>query len=399
MKPIDNPPLNRGENDHITPWKIFQRGRRPNELRAGLGDKETYAHKSPRRKLGHTNKTQPTLLECWGLKDTDCAAKSPKPLQENKKFGNDSTIKEKNVIRCASHNIHNMPETRMGVRSKEITTMAKGKDSADIRLWQEIGLYWPKVDPRDRWGKRISGRSHGTTSIFAFNSREHDISSIRQPGGTAVIANAQLSSRFSEKGTDPRNLGRWAWIRCGDEGKLHTTFFSVYRPCIPSMSAGSTTYDQHLRHLQDNDPREKLLLDLQEEVQKFQNKGDNIIIGMDANENIKGRRIKTFMNTLNLKNAVFDLHGDKCPGTTEVNDSNTPVDILMCSVSLTPLRAGFDPGKCGNSNIFPEGIFIGYFCNKFLQILFNIILSSSFLHLIYSFKYLDILYFPNLYLF
>ena len=88
-----------------------------------------------------------------------------------------------------------------------------------------------------------------------------------------------------------------------------------------------------------------MLVDLSEEIHKFQLKGDNIIIGMDANENVKGRRMKHFMNSLNLKNAVLDLHGDECPGTTDTNDSNTPVDILMCSIAITPLRAGYDPDK------------------------------------------------------
>ena len=39
-----------------------------------------------------------------------------------------------------------MPELGWVPKSKEITAMATGKDGADIRMWQEIGLYWPKVE-------------------------------------------------------------------------------------------------------------------------------------------------------------------------------------------------------------------------------------------------------------
>ena len=187
--------------------------------------------------------------------------------------------------------------------------MAEGKDSADIRLWQEIGLFWPKVAEEDQWRRRISSRSLGIMANFSFNSREPEVSATKQPGGTAVISNSKMSAKVNDKGSDPSNLGRWTWVRCGEKGRLNTTFFSVYRPCAPHTSAGSTTFDQHLRHIKSDNPREQILIDLEEEIKKFQIKGDNIIIGMDANENVKGRRISRFMDALNLKDAILSLHG------------------------------------------------------------------------------------------
>ena len=346
MKPTSDPSLERSEDYQITPWEMIQRRERPNEQRAcNRSTRENKQSGRSRQTLGRNKRNQNTLLQCWGLEDT--CSNSTVQLTSTKLFGDSRSSKGKEVIRCASHNIHNMPVSGFGARSKEIALMAEGRDTADIRLWQEIGLFWPKVLENDSWRKRMSGRAHGTFAHFGFNSCEPNISAIQQPGGTAVIANSKLSARMKNKGVDPRGLGRWTWIRCGEENKLHTTFFSVYRPCVPSTSAGSTTYDQHLRHLGAKEPREALLEDLTAEIKVFQEKGDNIIVGMDANENIKSRRIKKFMADSNLKNAVLELHGDQCPSTTETNDSNTPVDTLMCSISLNPVRAGFDPdGGC-----------------------------------------------------
>ena len=233
-------------------------------------------------------------------------------------FGNKLEPKKKNLFRCATHNINNMPELGWVPKSKEITAMATGKDGADIRMWQEIGLYWPKVEETDKWGKRLRGRGHGIKSVFSFNSNEHEITSARQPGGTAIITNTRLSSRFKESGTDPRKLGRWAWIRCGDDKKVHTTFISVYRPCLSSTGGCTTTYEQHRHHIPtDKEPRKLLLEDLTDLTLSFQAKGDNIVIDMDANQDINSRQLRTFMNSLNLKNSVFAIHGNNCPSTTD----------------------------------------------------------------------------------
>ena len=45
------------------------------------------------------------------------------------------------------------------------------------------------------------------------------------------------------------------------------------------------------------------------------------------------------MNNLNLKNAVFALHVNNCPSTTDTGESNKPIDILMCISSLRPTNA------------------------------------------------------------
>ena len=72
--------------------------------------------------------------------------------------------------------------------------MARGKDGADIRMWQEVGLYWPKVDIANKWHNRLRGKNCGVSSVFGYNSLEGDITDARQFGGTAVISNSRLTS-------------------------------------------------------------------------------------------------------------------------------------------------------------------------------------------------------------
>ena len=45
---------------------------------------------------------------------------------------------------------------------------------------------------------------------------------------------------------------------------------------------------------------------------------------------------------MSLKNDIFAIHGNKSPSTTDTGESNKPVNILMCSSSLTPTNAGIN---------------------------------------------------------
>ena len=188
--------------------------------------------------------------------------------------------------------------------------MALGHDSADIRLWQETGLFWPKVDYMDNWKQRLKGKGHGIASQLSYNTLEQDITGVHQPGGTAIISNIRMTSKKLGQGMDSSGLGRWAWMTFGDEERQQTTFFSAYRPCHSTSGGGTATYDQHRRHLQPTqEPREQFLLDLATDINIFQDKGHNIIVGMDVNENIYGTRINNFMDNLNLHDALAVLHG------------------------------------------------------------------------------------------
>ena len=298
--------------------------------------KTPFLRKHPRKGNGSTPYT---LEECWGL---------PKPVLEDKNefptfFGHSQDNKIGGSFRCITHNINNIPQKSFWPKSRIITKMAQGYDNADIRLWQEVGLYWPKVEFMDTWRNRIKSKGHGISSQFAFNALEHDITGIIQPGGTAIISNLRLTSRKINAGKDPHNLGRWVWTTYGVEGKLKTTFISVYRPCIATSGGGTATYDQHRRHLRaSQEPREQLLVDLTLEVESFQEKGHNIIIGMDANEDIYGKRILKFMDSLNLHDALASIHGNICPSTTTKSLKAKPIDILMCSIHFKPRAAGID---------------------------------------------------------
>ena len=97
---------------------------------------------SPLRKYPRRERTPLyTLEDCWGL---------PKPVAEDNSkiptfFGHSQDNKIGGSFRCITHNINNIPQKSFWPKSRIITKMAQGYDNVDIRLWQEVGLYWPKV--------------------------------------------------------------------------------------------------------------------------------------------------------------------------------------------------------------------------------------------------------------
>ena len=59
-------------------------------------------------------------------------------------------------VRIHSHNINTMPQYTTHIKNRSIINELKRK-TADIHLWQETGICWPKVETRDNWRSRTKG--------------------------------------------------------------------------------------------------------------------------------------------------------------------------------------------------------------------------------------------------
>jgi hypothetical protein len=102
---------------------------------------------------------------------------------------------------------------------------------------------------------------------------------------TSVINKWQ--ARVTEKGTDESGLGRWSYtIMSSNSQKL--AIITAYKPC--KTSGPNTTWTQQwmlLREVQkDPDPIKEFLKDLNEILSKWQDKNYEIILMIDANEEV-----------------------------------------------------------------------------------------------------------------
>jgi hypothetical protein len=240
-------------------------------------------------------------------------------------------------------NINGIPEQPTTSKSRQIADQISNS-GADAWMIQETGLCWAKVDDLGQWQERT--RTHGTrlNSNFQYNKTEIERTEVLQAGGIAVITTTALTPRCCSQGGDPTGLGRWAWTRLEGSNGFHTRIVSVYRPCVPSGQGSGTVFEQHRRFFgqEDIDPRQSVLDSLEVAIKEWQEMGDVIIVGMDANEDTRKRKLREFFDNLDMKNAILERHKYLSPPATHSRNTNRePIDGIWVSKSLDPVRAGF----------------------------------------------------------
>jgi hypothetical protein len=111
-------------------------------------------------------------------------------------------------------------------------------------------------------------------------------------------------------GQDTSGLGRWAWVRL--QGKAGRTICTItaYRPC-KSVGGSGTVWEQHRRYFghkypnQIVNPRDRFLSDLKTKMNKWKASGDLLILGMDANEDVRDGDVSRLMSSLAMHEAIL----------------------------------------------------------------------------------------------
>ena len=115
------------------------------------------------------------------------------------------------------------------------------------------------------------------------------------PGDTALTMNATAKANMSSNGDDPTGIGRWNWTRLEGRYKIFSTWILAYRPCT-NKSRLSTTWSQHVRYFRDQGivkphPRDQFDKDLIIFIIKTLRKGDNVVPGINMNEDTRSGKL------------------------------------------------------------------------------------------------------------
>jgi len=145
------------------------------------------------------------------------------------------------------------------------------ESEVDIIGFAETNLNWSKLTQENSLWARTSSWFEARTVSVAHNTADRTAPR-RQAGGTALVAMNEVSFRMCEHGKDPRQLGRWTWMRFNGKNGVTTRVVSVYRPCKSTTSMWSA-YLQQLRGLTAEGistcPREQFRIDLKEEITRW----------------------------------------------------------------------------------------------------------------------------------
>ena len=97
------------------------------------------------------------------------------------------------------------------------------------------------------------------------------------------------TNRVLTSETDPTKMGRWSCVHLKEKKDKIISIYSAYRVPQDSLPGLLTAYAQQYKILTDNDeidprPRRQMIVDLIKEIKLKQKAGDQIILGIDANE-------------------------------------------------------------------------------------------------------------------
>jgi hypothetical protein len=135
----------------------------------------------------------------------------------------------------------------------------------------------------------------------------------------------------------------------GKEGQS-VRIATAHRPC-ESLGA-STAFHQQARGLSKTDdhrnPLDAFLQDLAQAIKAWKEAGDHIIIGMDANKDVRNGEVNMMFEGLGLREAMLDKHKDKSPrqhktGIPNVNQSTACGSPHVCSLALEDVYLSATP--------------------------------------------------------
>ena len=192
----------------------------------------------------------------------------------------------------------------------------------------------------ERTNLRVVGESKTT---LGYNVKDC-VSSNYQPGGTMQISINKPSHRIIETGRDESGLGRWVWQKYRGKQEITLRIITAYQPCTPSTAGPSTTHSQQEQYFDligdDRVPQKAMLEDLRDEIKKWKDEGDQIILLMDVNEDINSGPIKMWMQELQLREAITSQHGGN---EATYNRGSKAIDGIFTSASINSIRSGYLP--------------------------------------------------------
>ena len=189
-------------------------------------------------------------------------------------------------------------------------------------------------------------------SKISFNEHVNDDTPWYYPYDTALTMDQISRGHHVGNGVDSSGLGRWTWIRL--EGKLNTfsSYIAVYWPCRNKKDLPST-WNQHVRYFSDKgtqslNPRDIFNDDLIALLWIMLQNGDNVVLGIDMNEDLRTGKLAKRLKELGLIDLILSTHSISLPPATfNRNTTRTPVDAIWGNAPLKVISTGYGPFNGG----------------------------------------------------
>ena len=241
-------------------------------------------------------------------------------------------------------NINGIPQNKNNHKNQLILNNFKNFE-ADIFGLTETNLNWPKLDQSHNWRERTTGIWETSHSTIGFNRKDIHTQSPFQPGGTLLHSTNKSCHRIITTDLDPSGLGRWCSTKYRGRHDVTLRVVCAYRPCKPHTAGPSTVYSQHQRVLDEHDdercPRQAFLDDIILQLDQWRRDGDQIIVMIDCNDDIRKTNIKEAFESVGLKDSITQGREDNAPGT--YHRGSYPIDGIFTSTTIDMIQGGYLP--------------------------------------------------------
>ena len=185
----------------------------------------------------------------------------------------------------------------------------------DILLFAEHGLYPPALEPQHQMHDRMCMMNKGTFTRLSYNTNDGPDTLWNQYGGTGITLNKDMRARKAKDsvGGDPTKLGRWTWTKICGKDDLTSIFVLAYRPCR-NRDGLRTVWNQQARYFKEEEDEEEpdvhalFIRDLCKFLGDLRDEGHNVVLGMDANDDVRDGKVTQALMEIGMYEAVISNH-------------------------------------------------------------------------------------------
>ena len=162
---------------------------------------------------------------------------------------------------------------------------------------EETNVNWSAIPAENRLHERTRTWFQRQKQVSANNV--HGVRDRHQYGGVSQWSVNSATCRANDSGQDARKLGRWVHTRYRGRNGVNLRVVTAYRPCRNTGSVGSV-WSQQKTYFDEQEPpivgcpRDIFDAELCEQLQAWSDAGEQIVLGLDVNENVRSERENSF---------------------------------------------------------------------------------------------------------
>ena len=289
--------------------------------------------------------------------ELEAAAKEYKEFQKSVAATNvplwgdiDVNAKRDDVIRLLSGNLNGLAAWNHNNHKADRLRFLMTKLGLDVVGLQEVCVNWSALKPSHNIGTILRNGDEPIRSVASHNKLETKNAGRAQRGGTATVIRDLLAPFVKDSNVDHTKLGRWSWCVLEAEGGHRTRVVTAYSPVTNSATGLRTTVQQQWRYIRKKGlkttPRQMFQDDLINLLRLWREKGDRLVLLMDANDHVVDGELAMRLRGegLAMEEAVHSRNPGQGPpthfrGSQPIDGIWVTPDVEVCGAAYLPFDA------------------------------------------------------------